>query len=61
MSKLFDDVYSAYTACTFLTYLLLVGRLPYDHPEDDEHEIARQTINDPLPITENKWKLASFL
>ena len=38
-----------------LTYLLLVGRLPFDHPEDDENEIARQTINDPVPFIEKKW------
>ena len=42
-----------------LTYLLLVGRLPFDHPEDDENEIARQTINDPLPFTEQKWNIIS--
>ena len=38
-----------------LSYLLLVGRLPFDHPEDDENEIARQTINDPVPFSEKKW------
>ena len=42
-----------------LTYLLLVGRLPFDHPEDDENEIARQTINAPLPFTEQKWNIIS--
>jgi tRNA A-37 threonylcarbamoyl transferase component Bud32 len=39
-----------------LAYLLLVGRLPFDHPDDDENEIARQTINDPVPFVEEKWK-----
>ena len=38
-----------------LSYLLLVGRLPFDNPDDDENEIARQTINDPVPFSENKW------
>ena len=42
-----------------LSYLLLVGRLPFDHPDDDENEIARQTINDPVPFTEQKWDLIS--
>ena len=42
-----------------LSYLLLVGRLPFDHPEDDENEIARQTINDPVPFTEKKWNKIS--
>ena len=42
-----------------LAYLLLVGRLPFDHPEDDENEIARQTINDPTPFTEEKWNKIS--
>ena len=39
-----------------LAYLLLVGRLPFDDPDDDENEIARQTINDPVPFIEEKWK-----
>jgi calcium-dependent protein kinase len=42
-----------------LSYLLLVGRLPFDHPDDDENEIARQTINDPVPFTEKKWNKIS--
>ena len=42
-----------------LSYLLLVGRLPFDDPEDDENEIARQTINDPVPFTEKKWNKIS--
>ena len=42
-----------------LSYLLLVGRLPFDHPDDDENEIARQTINDPVPFTEKKWEIIS--
>ena len=43
-----------------LTYLLLVGRLPFDHPDDDENEIARQTINDPVPFIEKKWNKISI-
>ena len=42
-----------------LTYLLLVGRLPFDNPDDDENEIARQTINDPVPFIEKKWNIIS--
>ena len=43
-----------------LSYLLLVGRLPFDNPDDDENEIARQTINDPPPFTEEKWNKVSI-
>ena len=43
-----------------LSYLLLVGRLPFDNPDDDENEIARQTINDPTPFTEKKWDIISI-
>ena len=38
-----------------LSYLLLVGKLPFDDPDDNENEIARQTINDPPPFIEDKW------
>ena len=38
-----------------LTYVLLVGKLPFDDSNDDENEIARQTINDPPPFIEEKW------
>ena len=43
-----------------LSYLLLVGRLPFDNVDDDENEIARQTINDPPPFTEEKWNKVSI-
>ena len=42
-----------------LSYLLLVGRLPFDNPDDNENEIARQTINEPAPFIENKWNIIS--
>ena len=38
-----------------LSYLLLVGRLPFDDADDDENEIARQTINESPPFIEEKW------
>ena len=38
-----------------LSYLLLVGKLPFDDPDDNENEIARQTINDPPSFIEDKW------
>ena len=38
-----------------LSYLFLVGKLPFDDPDDNENEIARQTINDPPPFIEDKW------
>jgi len=37
------------------TYLLLCARLPFDDPKS-EREIARQTVNDPLPKNNNGWK-----
>ena len=42
-----------------LSYLLLVGRLPFDDPDDDENEIARQTINESPPFIEEKWNVIS--
>ena len=42
-----------------LTYLLLVGKLPFNDSEDDENEIARQTINEPPPFIEDKWNYIS--
>ena len=42
-----------------LSYLMLVGKLPYDDPDDNENEIARQTINDPPPFIEDKWNIIS--
>ena len=42
-----------------LTYFMLVGKLPYDDPDDNENEIARQTINDPIPFIEEKWNIIS--
>lgn len=40
------------------TYLMLSGSLPFDHPNDDR-EIARQTVNDPLPFKGTIWKSIS--
>ena len=42
-----------------LTYFMLAGKLPYDDPDDNENEIARQTINDPIPFIEEKWNIIS--
>ena len=42
-----------------LTYFMLAGKLPYDDPDDNENEIARQTINDPIPFIEDKWNIIS--
>ena len=42
-----------------LSYLLLVGRLPFDDADDDENEIARQTINESPPFIEEKWNVIS--
>ena len=42
-----------------LSYLMLVGKLPFDDPDDNENEIARQTINDPPPFIEDKWNIIS--
>ena len=39
-------------------YLLIGGRLPFDHPKNDR-EIARQTIHDPPPFKGNIWKKVS--
>ncbi len=42
-----------------ITYLLLCGFLPFDD-EHSEREIARQTIQDPVPFPSNIWdKLSS--
>ena len=38
-----------------ITYLLLCGCLPFDD-EHDEKEIARQTIQDPVPYYPVLWK-----
>jgi len=38
-----------------ITFLLLVGYLPFDD-EKSEREIARQTINDPVPFKSSVWK-----
>ena len=38
-----------------ITYLLLCGCLPFDD-ENDEKEIARQTIQDPVPFYNVLWK-----
>ena len=40
------------------TYLILSGALPFDHPQDDR-EIARQTIHDPVPFKGTVWKTIS--
>ena len=37
-----------------LSYLLLFGKLPFDDPDEDENEISRQTINDPVVFSEKK-------
>ena len=42
-----------------LSYLLLVGRLPFNDSNDDENEIARQTINEPPLFLEKKWAIIS--
>ena len=42
-----------------LSYLLLVGRLPFNDSDDDENEIARQTINEPPLFIEKKWNIIS--
>jgi serine/threonine protein kinase len=42
-----------------ITYLLLCSRLPYDDPKS-EREIARQTVNEPLPKNNNGWKSLSI-
>ena len=42
-----------------LSYLLLVGRLPFNDSNDDENEIARQTINEPPLFIEKKWTIIS--
>ena len=42
-----------------LTYFMLSGKLPYDDPDDNENEIARQTINEPVPFIEDKWNIIS--
>ena len=42
-----------------LSYFLLVGKLPFDDTDDNENEIARQTINDPPPFIEDKWNIIS--
>ena len=42
-----------------LSYLLLVGKLPFDDADEDENEIARQTINEPPPFIEEKWNVVS--
>lgn len=41
-----------------ITYLLLCGCLPFDD-ENSEREIARQTINDPVPYPSAIWKKIS--
>ena len=38
-----------------ITFLLLCGYLPFDD-KHSEREIARQTIQDPVPFEENIWK-----
>ena len=40
------------------TYLLLSGGLPFDHANDDK-EIARQTISEPVPYKGTIWKTIS--
>lgn len=40
------------------TYLLLSGGLPFDHANDDQ-EIARQTISEPVPYKGTIWKTIS--
>ena len=40
------------------TYLMLCGSLPFDHPSDDK-EIAKQTVNDPLPFKGSVWRSVS--
>ena len=42
-----------------LSYFMLSGKLPYDDPDDNENEIARQTINEPVPFIEDKWNIIS--
>ena len=41
-----------------ITYLLLSGSLPFDH-QSSEKEVARQTINDPVPFKGSIWKIIS--
>ena len=41
-----------------ITYLLLVGCLPFDH-ETSEREIAKQTIHAPTPFPSSLWKKIS--
>jgi serine/threonine protein kinase len=42
-----------------ITFLLLAGHLPFDH-ETSEREIARQTVQDPVPYTSSVWKRTSL-
>ena len=42
-----------------LSYLLLVGRLPFNDSDEDENEISRQTINEPPLFIEKKWNIIS--
>ena len=41
-----------------ITYLLLIGVLPFDD-ENDDNEIVRQTIYDPVPFYSKQWKTVS--
>lgn len=41
-----------------ISYLLLVGILPFDH-ETSEREIARQTVHNPTPFPSSLWKKIS--
>jgi serine/threonine protein kinase len=41
-----------------ITYLLLTGCLPFDD-EHSEREVARKTINDPVPFPNFFWKSIS--
>jgi serine/threonine protein kinase len=41
-----------------ISYLLLVGILPFDH-ETSEREIARQTVHNPTPFPSSLWKRIS--
>ncbi len=38
-----------------ITYLLLTGSLPFNH-NDNEREIARMTVHDPVKYANNIWK-----
>ena len=38
---------------------IIASWIPFDNPDDNENEIARQTINEPAPFIENKWNIIS--